>query len=57
MTIYKPTAEEQKVLAKLTAVGAEFKPLHKKLGEIFTAASLIEVHAGPNSSFGSRHHD
>jgi len=36
MTIYKPTAEEQKVLAKLTAVGAEFKPLHKKLGEIFT---------------------
>src|SRR5450631_4037877 len=36
MTICKPTAEEQKVLAKLTAVGAEFKPLHKKLGEIFT---------------------
>lgn len=36
MTVYKPKKEEKKVLDIIIAAGNEFKPLHKKLGEIFT---------------------
>jgi hypothetical protein len=33
---YKPNSEEKKVITKVIAVGEQFKPLHQKLGELFT---------------------
>lgn len=55
MEAYKPNAQEKKVIAIVVTAGEQFKPLHKKLREIFTDEVVKQADKLKSEVFGVSH--